>query len=39
MTGTALTAPWPTDLKVVFGKADGAEAIMAGEIPHVQVVM
>ena len=29
LTGTALTAPWPTDLRVVFGKADGAEAIIS----------
>ena len=28
-TGTALTTPWPTDLRVVFGKPDGAEAIIA----------
>jgi hypothetical protein len=28
-TGTALTTPWPTDLKTVFGKQDGADAIVA----------
>lgn len=28
-TGTAIAAPWPTDLKVVFGKEDGAAAIIA----------
>lgn len=28
-TGTALTAPWPTDLRIVFNKPDGADAIIA----------
>lgn len=28
-TGTAIAAPWPTDLRVVFGKEDGATAIIA----------
>lgn len=28
-TGTAITAPWPSDLKVVFGKEGGAAAIIA----------
>ncbi len=29
ITSTAVAAPWPTDLKVVFGKPDGAAAIIA----------